>query len=837
MLLSNLVGQIKSEAFWKERVIAVFVTFTYVLGNGIEYYNGKLTDDPPIIWMLGVVFGLVVFLLSFSQYKKFTAGFFKAYLFYINFNIIFAYAQSTKGSESIESFYLFASYVLFVVISQALDSRRELFAFTIAEVLLFVGAVYLYADYQPILNQLMNQLIFSFVLVGNLIINIQRFRLTQVSTDSRIQFKALSDNARDIQSIINSKFEFIYSNPALLETTGYSFNDIVGKPFLNTVIDQDKKQVESAFKSVLTQPDKRHSVEYRIKDTQGKSVWVETILSTFSTNTNNREQLIFAETRNIELRKELEEEIKVQLDAEALLIKHTNNFINLQRTEIAAGIDIALQDFGNMLYADGILVYRLQGKLVDEFSCINKWAIDGGKNIISYFNASIRINQPLVRFLRSFSSQRMSRGQVVDPSTLADLQILNTQNIAGKRFFAVPLQSGQVTNGFILFVFDENVPHSESGFLGLVGNMVSNAYTRQRTEQRLHEAQLTNEYILRALPDWLYILNKEGVFTGTNNQSTLQPYLQDHGLEGKRVDEVLPVEIGNLFLQTLSEVVHTGSAMSFEYLDTAIRDGKYFKAIIAPFKDNEYLLIIRDISDLKIAQNELETKAAKLEISNKELEEFAYVVSHDMKQPIRTIISYLSLLRRKYSAALNDEANEFITYSIDGANKMSDLIRDILQYSRLEQQISFVGEVDLNKTLNRVLAAIKDTITTNNAIVEIETLPSVKGNETMLNELFQNLVENGIKYNLNDNKKVNVNVFDKNEFWQFEISDNGIGFDQEYAQQIFKIFKRLHSDAEFSGTGIGLTICQKVVEKHGGKIWATSVKGKGSKFCFALPKG
>jgi light-regulated signal transduction histidine kinase (bacteriophytochrome) len=185
---------------------------------------------------------------------------------------------------------------------------------------------------------------------------------------------------------------------------------------------------------------------------------------------------------------------------------------------------------------------------------------------------------------------------------------------------------------------------------------------------------------------------------------------------------------------------------------------------------------------------------------------------------------------------LSAEALEFIQYSIEGANKMSDLIRDILQYSKLEQQISNVKEVDLNRVVGKVINGLKDFITTGNASVHIGQLPTVNGNETMLNELFQNLIENGIKYNKSEKKYVSLTVADKGQYWAFEVKDNGIGFDEQYAQQIFKIFKRLHGDEEFQGTGIGLSICHKVVENHGGKIWAHSKIGEGSTFHFTLPK-
>jgi signal transduction histidine kinase len=506
------------------------------------------------------------------------------------------------------------------------------------------------------------------------------------------------------------------------------------------------------------------------------------------------------------------------------------------RAEIQNGIDVAMGEFGKMLHADALIVYKMQGKLQDEFRSTNQWFAEEGLPLMQQFNFSIKINQKLVLFLRTMRGEKGSHGNFHTAKDLFDIQALNTDAIEGKRFYLVPLQSGNIVNGLVIFTFDQHVASAQQSFFGLIGNMVSSAFTRMRTEMRLHEAQLTNESILRALPDWLYIINKNGEFTGTNNSSTLPDYIPDYGLIGRTFGDVMPGEIATRFNKALHEVIDSDIASSFEYHDTTIYKDRFFKTIIAPFKTNEYLVIIRDITDLKLAQNELLSKAKKLERSNKELEEFAYVVSHDMKQPIRTIISYLSLLKKKHIEGLTAEAQDFVNYSIDGANKMSDLIRDILQYSRMEQQIELKPGISLTNVVNKVCKGLNDTIVANKAQVVYGELPTVSANETMITELFQNLIENGIKYNLNAEKKVTVDVTDKGTEWLFEIADNGIGFEQEYAEQIFKIFKRLHTEGEFQGTGIGLSICQKVIEKHGGKIWAESEKGKGSHFFFTLPK-
>jgi PAS domain S-box-containing protein len=674
------------------------------------------------------------------------------------------------------------------------------------------------------------------VLVGNLIIVFQRLKLTQVEGATNIQFKALTENARDVQSIINEDLNYVYVNPTILDVTGYHPNELIKDNFLKYIVAEDRPLVTTSLLGLREELENKQSIEYRTITKSGRTIWLESILSSFKNNQNEDSKMIFVETRNIEDRKQQELAIKQQLKIEELLIRHSNNFINTDRKSIPNTINSSIAEAGKILDTKSILIYRLIGKLSDDFRCTNQWYASILDQAETTCNLVVKINHDLLIFLNSLKGEQAAKGSIVDQIILKNLGILVETKNSNNQYYILPLQNGNSVNGLVLFVFGGNTSSAQSNFFALIGNMMANAFTRLRTETRLQEEQLTNESILRALPDWLYTINKDGIFTGSNNYSTLDTYLPDFGLEGRPLFDVLPNHLAVKFNNALDEVVNSGFTASFEYDDNSIQSGKSFKAIIAPFKTNEYLIIIRDITELKTAQHELESKAVKLKQSNKELEEFAYVVSHDMKQPIRTIVSYLSLLKRRHTKELSAEALEFIQYSIEGANKMSDLIRDILQYSKLEQQISNVKEVDLNRVVGKVINGLKDFITTGNATVHIDQLPTVNGNETMLNELFQNLIENGIKYNKSEKKYVSLTVADKGQYWAFEVKDNGIGFDEQYAQQIFKIFKRLHGDEEFQGTGIGLSICHKVVENHGGKIWAHSKIGEGSTFHFTLSK-
>lgn len=816
----------------------------YIVGNGVEMLTGKVTDDPPALWITGIIIGLIVLWCAKSKrFSKYTLPLFKLFLLYLNFNVIYYYVRSTTGPQENEFLTLLFSYMLFILTSFALETKRELILFSIAEVVMFITMLWLYKDYNPLLiapgsHREIHWVIAGIVVAGNYLINFQRIKLTQATTGTNvtIQFRSISENSRDTQVMLDRGFRFVYLNPAVKFLTGYDSSYLLNREFYELIADEDVEGVRNALEEVKQNPDARVNREYRIKKADGTSIWVESIFSPFDSGPDRKGDLIFAETRDIEVRKKLEQEIQQQLKVEEMLIKHSTQFINVDRTEIQTGIDYALGEFGNMLNADAVMVFRMHGKLHDEFQSTNQWFSPKDISLIQHFNLIVRINQQLIFFLRGLKGEKASWGNYITGEQLHKIEVLATSEIQGRKFYLIPMQSGNIVNGFIVFVFNEAVHHEQSSFFGLIGSMIANAFTRLRTETRLHEAQLTNEYILRALPDWLYIVDGEGEFSGSNDYSTLEPYFPDYDLVGKKFAEVLPAEIADNFSRTLEEVKATEKLLSFEYHDTTIQKDRYFKVIIAPFKTGEYLIIIRDVTDLKQAQLELETWADKLAQSNKELEEFAYVVSHDMKQPIRTITSYLGLLKKKYESQLDEMANEFIQFSIDGANKMSDLIRDILEYSRVDQQVQLTPGVSLNEMVKKVLKNLTDTIERNKAEVVVDDLPVCTVNETMLGELFQNLIENGIKYNRSEHKKVTVKVKDIGNFWEFEIADNGIGFDQEYAEKIFKIFTRLHTNDEFQGTGIGLAICHKVVVKHGGKIWANSVPGQGSKFHFTLPK-
>jgi PAS domain S-box-containing protein len=247
--------------------------------------------------------------------------------------------------------------------------------------------------------------------------------------------------------------------------------------------------------------------------------------------------------------------------------------------------------------------------------------------------------------------------------------------------------------------------------------------------------------------------------------------------------------------------------------------------------------ITRDITERKRSEERLVKTAENLKRSNDQLEQFAYVASHDLQEPLRMVASYTQLLARRYRGRLDSDADEFIAYAVDGCNRMQGLIRDLLAYSHSGTERKLLREFSGETALNEVLANLRVLIEESGATVTHDLLPSLTTDDTQLVQVLQNLIGNAIKYRGVTAPQVHVSAMKKGgKEWIFSVRDNGLGISPEYFERIFVIFQRLHGQREFNGTGIGLAICKKIVEQLGGRIWVESQPAKGSTFYFSLPE-
>lgn len=245
----------------------------------------------------------------------------------------------------------------------------------------------------------------------------------------------------------------------------------------------------------------------------------------------------------------------------------------------------------------------------------------------------------------------------------------------------------------------------------------------------------------------------------------------------------------------------------------------------------------KQVEERKRAEQELAVRADELKRSNAELEQFAYVASHDLQEPLRMVASYTQLLSRRYKGRLDDDADEFIGFAVDGVKRMQALIQDLLAYSRVSTSKDALRETSSQAALDRALANLQGAIEDSGAIVTHETIPEVFADGAQLVQIFQNLIGNGIKYRRRDvTPRIHVSAVPRGQEWIFSVRDNGIGIDSQYFDRIFVLFQRLHQRDEYPGTGIGLTITKKIIERHGGRIWLESEPGQGSCFHFTMPQ-
>ena len=287
------------------------------------------------------------------------------------------------------------------------------------------------------------------------------------------------------------------------------------------------------------------------------------------------------------------------------------------------------------------------------------------------------------------------------------------------------------------------------------------------------------------------------------------------------------------YMEIYAQVAETGEPTQFEtYFEPM---NKYFNISVTSPEKGKFYTVFEDITERINREKELEITMNELEHSNKELEQFAYITSHDLREPLRMITSFLQLLERRYKDQLDQDANEFIGFAVDGAKRLDAMTNDLLQYSRITSEKREITPVNFEHVLEHAITNLKVPIEENNAVITHDPLPTINGDEQLKVQLFQNLLGNAIKYRSQETPKIHISATKEKNHYLFSIKDNGIGMSPEHLERIFTIFQRLHTHDEYEGTGIGLAIAQKIVHQQGGRIWVESKSGKGSTFYFTMP--
>jgi signal transduction histidine kinase len=432
------------------------------------------------------------------------------------------------------------------------------------------------------------------------------------------------------------------------------------------------------------------------------------------------------------------------------------------------------------------------------------------------------------------------------------------ESLASGQNQEVEVECGDITYSLVL------APIAEEGYVNLYGRDITK---RKRAEEALRASERREreradelQTIMDAVPTLVWVAHDPSCSMVTGNRAC---YKFLHVPSGENLSKVSPD--GGLLLHyeyyrdgarlplhelPLQMAARGDFVRDYEY-DVVFEDGTTHHLVgnASPLREAQSRLrgavaAFIDITERKRAENKLECALAELERSNADLQQFAYAASHDLQEPLRMITSYLQLIAQRYRSRLDADADEFITFAVDGAARMQRLIRDLLAYSRVGTRGQPFTPTDCEAVLEQALANLQIAIEESSATVTHDPLPAVLADEGQLVQVFQNLIGNAVKFHGVEPPCVHISVHahplppvgeGRGEGWEFSVRDNGIGIEPKQFERIFTVFQRLHTQTEYPGSGIGLAICKKIVERHGGRIWVESQPGQGSTFYFTLP--
>jgi len=394
----------------------------------------------------------------------------------------------------------------------------------------------------------------------------------------------------------------------------------------------------------------------------------------------------------------------------------------------------------------------------------------------------------------------------------------------------------------------------ERGNASAILEISSDVTERKKAELALAESEAKLRITFATMADGIVIAQLNETVTDCNEAILRLTQRSREEIIGKPFEDLIPPQfrslipdarkllVGAIFLRTepsneKKETVRTDSQLLRKNGERVDIETNISLIEDASGQPAAFLIVARDVTERKQMEHQLDSILADLQRSNAELEQFAYVTSHDLQEPLRMITSYIQLIEEDYKGKLDADADQYIAFAVEGAKRMHTLINDLLAYSRVGTRGEPFLPTSMSSALSAAIANLDVAIEENHAVITHDELPTVLGDEAQLIQLFQNLLGNAIKFRSEDTPMIHVGVEETNDDWVFSVRDNGIGIDMKHAERIFVVFQRLHAREEYAGTGIGLAVVKKMVERHGGHIWVESEPANGSTFYFTLPKG
>lgn len=628
------------------------------------------------------------------------------------------------------------------------------------------------------------------------------------------QFKIFSNMLEGIavyKLVFNDKCVVIdgilkYINHAALKAMNLNQEDVIGKT-VTELFDSD--YIES-YNEIINEY--RATGEYKRLETYYSPTDKYFLISGFDMDDN-----LFAILRiDITEQKMAEEELRqVHIYLEEQIEKRTNELKNAYKE-----LEDREKSFSSLLLASSEVLYRVSPD----------------------WNVMLHLNSP--GFLAN--TEKPNRNwlqEYVPPEDQPNVIAAFNEAIQTKGVYELEHRVIQA-DGNVGWTFSRAIPIiDKNGEIVEWFGAASDITEQKKAVNALEESENRYRNIIDNIPDAYFRGDNEGIITMVS-PSTARMYRFDSPQEmiGQPILSLYKYPEDRRYL--LEGLKKNGKVEDYEFKSVRKDSTSFWVSINAQYHyDNNGQIqgtegFVRDITKRKKAESELKKALNDIKRSNEELQQFAYVASHDLQEPLRTIASFTQLLERRYKGKLDQDADEFMEYIVDAAVRMKQQINDLLGYSRVATAGKEFEKVDTNSILNQATANLKSAIDENNAEITHDPLPNVIGDRDQLSRVFQNLIGNAIKYRKPDEPpKIHISAHENkgNNEYVFSVSDNGIGIKKEYLDRIFIVFQRLHTKDEYKGTGIGLSVVKKVIERHGGYIWVESEYGKGSTFYFTIP--
>ena len=632
----------------------------------------------------------------------------------------------------------------------------------------------------------------------------ERFRI--IADESPVSIAVYRDNRN------------LYVNPEASSILGYTKDELLKMDYMEFVHPDYRNLIKKMAQARMNGKSEHKHYEIKIITKDGQEKWLET-----SSNLINYKGIPAGIVTSMDIteRKKLEEELRQARDTLEEKVKERTSELEEAYKSLGESEEKYRELFNNvndMITLSEIEANRMPGKYIE----VN----EVGVKRMGYSREEFLNLSPVDLVAPEYRAEMPQNALVMAEKGRVNFEIVQITK-DGKR---IPIE----VNGHIITY------KGRKTYLTVSRDITE----RKKAEEELRRSRASFKTLTENSPDIINRINKEFKTVYINPAIIEISGKPSEHFIGKNIDKLgIPEEFTVPLKEKTIKAFKTSEIQEFETEMSTVKGLKTFYTYLAPEFDengevNTVFTVSHDITELKQTEKQLKETIQELKRSNEELQQFAYVSSHDLQEPLRTISSFTQLLERRYKGKFDSDADEFMDYIVEAAVRMKEQIQGLLDYSRVGTKGEKFKPVDLNEILNQTIQSLNTLIKETNANIKVDELPKVMGDEGQLQRAFQNLISNAIKFRKQDEPlKIHISSYkseDENEYI-FSIEDNGIGIEEQYSERIFTIFQRLHTRDVYEGTGIGLSIVKRIIERHGGRIWVESELGKGSTFYFTIP--